>query len=135
MAGHSLLTRIQRPELAVARRSVSDSELRDAVLKHLRTMCATRLGSSPSCPAFGVTDVSDLLHAFPDAAATMARSIKRTIEVFEPRLTNVRVTFLPRDELELVLRFEVTAQLVRDGGRVPISFETSIDPSRRISIR
>jgi type VI secretion system protein len=135
VAGHSLLTRIQRPELAVARRLVSDSELRDAVLKHLRTMCATRLGSSPSCPQFGVTDVSDLVHAFPDAAATMARSIKRTIESFEPRLANVRVTFLPRDELELVLRFEVTAQLMRDGGKVPISFETSIDPSRRISIR
>jgi type VI secretion system protein len=135
MAGHSLLTRIQRPELAVARRSVSDSELREAVLKHLRAMCATRLGSSPCCPEFGVTDVSDLVHAFPDAAGAMARSIRKTIEAFEPRLCNVRVSFTPRDDTELMLRFEVTAQLVRDGGKVPISFETSIDASRRISVR
>jgi type VI secretion system protein len=135
LAGHSLLTRIQRPELAAARRIVSDSELREAVLKHLRMMCATRLGSCPSTPHFGVTDVSDLVHAFPDAAATMARSIKKTIETFEPRLANVRVTFVPSEEIELMLRFEVTAQLMRDGGKVPISFETSIDPSRRISIR
>ena len=134
MPGHTLLTRIRRPEYAKARQQISESEIRDSVLAHLRQMCSTRLGSVLTRPDFGVMDVADLIHAFPDAGSIMARSIRHTIQNYEPRLTNVRVRFEPLDPNELMLRFEVTAQILVDGNKSPISFETSIDANRRISV-
>lgn len=98
-------------------------------------MCSTRMGSMLTCPDFGVMDPSDLVHAFPDATTLLARSIRVTIETYEPRLQNVRVKFMADEEADLMLRFEVSAQIIRDGSKVPISFETALDASRQLSVR
>jgi type VI secretion system protein len=63
----------------------------------------------------------------------MARSIRHTIQTYEPRLTNVRVKHLPSEDL--TLRYELTAQLVTGSSKLPVTFETTIDPSRRILVR
>lgn len=131
--GHSLLTRIRRPELAVARRAVPDSETRDSVLEHLRLMCSTRQGTMLTCDDYGTATVSEMVHAFPDAIAEMARSLKHTIQTYEPRLANVRIVHIPTDDM--TLRYEIHAQLARSGSPVPVQFETSIDSTRKVSIR
>jgi type VI secretion system protein len=133
MAGHSLLTRIRHPEYAVARRSIPDSELRDAILIHLRQICSTRCGGMVTCPDYGVIDVSELVTAFPDAIADMAKALKHTILTYEPRLRNVRVVHVPTEDM--TLRYEVSAQLMRGQAVVPVSFVTSIDPSRNMKVR
>jgi type VI secretion system protein len=135
MTAGNLLSRIQHPETAHARSGMTETELRDSILRNLRLMCMTRLGSVPSAPKLGVISVSDVLHSFPDAATMMARSIRDTIEQYEPRLTNVRVQFVPSATVELVLRFEVIGQATLGGRRTPISFETNIDPNRRMTVR
>lgn len=131
--GHSLLTRIQKPQYAVARRSISDRETRDSVLEHLRVMCETRAGTMLSCPEYGTATVSEMVHSFPDAIQEMSRSIRETIKNFEPRLSHVKITHIPAEDLSL--RYEITAYLVTDGGKVPIQFETNLDPSRRMTVR
>jgi type VI secretion system protein len=135
MTAGNLLSRIQHPETAHARSGMTETELRDSILRNLRLMCTTRLGSVPSAPKLGVISVSDVLHSFPDAATVMSRSIRDTIEQYEPRLTNVRVQFVPSTNIELVLRFEVIGQATLGGRRTPISFETNIDPNRRMTVR
>lgn len=135
MTAGNLLSRIQHPETAHARSGMTETELRDSILRNLRLMCMTRVGSVPSAPKLGVISVSDVLHSFPDAATVMARSIRDTIEQYEPRLTNVRVQFVPSATIELVLRFEVVGQAILGGRRTPISFETNIDPNRRMTVR
>lgn len=132
-AGHTLLTRVRRPEYAIARRSISDSETRESVLEHLRTMCMTRQGTMLTAPDYGTATVSEMVHAFPDAIAEMARAIKHTIQHYEPRLVNVRIQHLPADDL--TLRYQITAQLVRDATKVPVEFETSLDQNRKLTIR
>ncbi|MGE3673127.1 MAG: type VI secretion system baseplate subunit TssE [Polyangiaceae bacterium] len=134
MGAFSLLSKIRNPDLARARRSYPEHEIRSSILDHLRLMCGTRQGSMLTCPDFGVADPSDLVHGFPDAQAILARSIRTTIETYEPRLQNVRVRFAPDDSLDLVLRFEVSAQVVLEGSKLPISFETSLDASRRLNV-
>mgnify|MGYP002781074153 CR=1 FL=1 len=134
MAGYSLLKRIRRPELAAPRRAVSDAEVREAVLDHLRVMCSTRAGTMLTCPDYGVADVSDLVHEFPDAITLLARSIRSTILAYEPRLTAVQVRHVPSEERELVVRYEIVAQIVKPGGKIPIRFQTTVDPTRKLSI-
>jgi type VI secretion system protein len=135
MGGHTLLTRIQHPEFATTRREPTEAEIRDSVLRHLRTMVTTRQGTVITCPDFGICEVTELLHAFPEAIAMLARSIRTCIQNHEPRLTNVSVKHIPGDNTDLTLRFEVTAQIVREGGKSPVKFETELEPSRRIRIR
>jgi len=135
VAGPSLLNRIRRPELAIARRTVSDREIRDVVLEHLRMMCSTRQGTMLTCPDYGICDVSEMVHAFPDAIAMMARSIRQTIQNYEPRLANVQIRHIPSEATDLTLRYEITAQLRVDGLKTPIKFETTLDPSRKLTIR
>lgn len=131
--GHSLLAKIRSPDLAVARREISDVETRESVLRHLRVICETRAGTMLTCPDFGTATVSEMVHSFPDAIAEMARSIKQTIERYEPRLAGVRLTHVPAEDL--TLRYEIAAFLVSDAGKVPVQFETTLDESRRISVR
>lgn len=96
-------------------------------------MCMTRHGTLVTAPDYGIADVSEMLHAFPDAIAEMARAIRHTLQTYEPRLSNVRVKHIPTEDM--TLRYELTAQLVTKSSKVPVEFETSIDPSRRITIR
>jgi len=132
-AGPSLLARIRQPESTGARRQATDEETRRSVLEHLRAMCTTRHGTMVTMPDYGIADVSEMIHSFPDAIAEMARSIRHTIQTYEPRLTNVRVKHIPSEDL--TLRYELTAQLVSGTSKVPVTFETTIDPTRRINVR
>lgn len=132
-SGHSLLTRIRKPEFAGAKRGASASEVRDSLLAHLRAMCQTRQGTMLTCPQYGVTPVSEIVHAFPDAVDEIARSIKATIAAYEPRLADVSVRQLPTEDL--TLRYTITARLRDDRTGQRFQFETSVDTSRRLTIR
>lgn len=84
-------------------------------------------------PDYGLPAVSEMVHAFPDAIAAIARALIHTIETYEPRLTNVSVRHLP-SATSLIVRFEVTAQLRGSAASTPMHFTTSIDASRRVTI-
>lgn len=113
---------------------VSDSETRDSVLMHLRHICTTWQGSMLTCPDYGLVDVSELIHAFPDAIAMMAKAIRNSIQKYEPRLTGVLIKHVPSETGDLTLRFEISAQLVGDG-RSRVKFETALDTSRKFEVR
>lgn len=132
MATNGLLRRVKAGSRGDNRRT-TDLDIRESVLEHLRIMCTTRQGTMSTCADFGVCDVSELLHAFPDAIADMARSIRHTILTYEPRLANVRVRHIPAEDL--TLRFEITAQLVGQTGKSPVAFETTVDAARRVNVR
>ena len=136
-AGHkgraavSLLSRVRAP------REVLDSPsraLRESILRHLRAMCSTRLGSMPIRPDYGLPSISEMVHSFPDATSAIARALAYTIETYEPRLTKVTVRHVPSEPASLVVRFEVSAQLRGGEEDIPFRFATSIDASRRITV-
>ncbi|WP_394822143.1 type VI secretion system baseplate subunit TssE [Pendulispora albinea] len=135
MAIHPLRSRLREPTLAQEGTfGDNDRALRDAILAHLRAMCSTRIGTMLTRPDYGVPDVSEMVHSFPAALDTLARSIKETIEKYEPRLTRVRVRHIPSETTELVVRFEITAAMVLADHTSPVRFETRTDASRRIEI-
>ena len=135
MRSASLLTRIQHPELAAARRHVPESEVREDILAHLQGMCSTRLGTMLTRPDYGIPDVTEMLISFPEAIASLQRALKHTIEAYEPRLTNVRVSHTPAEVNDLVVRFGIVAQVATDRGKAPVKFETLLEVSRKISVR
>ena len=59
------------------------------------------------------------------------RAIQSTIELFEPRLTRVRVTPLtPLKKSVLTIRFQIEAQLRADPFPEQISFDTVLEVAR-----
>ncbi|MGZ5971225.1 MAG: type VI secretion system baseplate subunit TssE, partial [Polyangiales bacterium] len=135
LAGRTLLEKIRNPELAGPRRVIQDSETRESVLRHLREMCTTWQGSMATCPDYGLVDVSELIHAFPDAIAMMAKAIRTSIANYEPRLTNVLIKHVPSETGDLTLRFEISAQIVGGDARNRLKFETSLDTSRKFDVK
>jgi type VI secretion system protein len=133
--GVTLLAKIRRPELAQPRRALSDREIRESILQNLIHMCCTRLGTMLTCPDFGIADVSEMIHSFPDAISLMAQTLRHTIQTYEPRLQNVQVVHTPGETWDLTLRFEVRARVVLEGSKTAVKFETALDPSRRLTIR
>lgn len=128
MAKGSLLQRIRDADSP--RRTADDT--RSVVLEHLRVMCTTRQGTMLSTPDYGICEVSELLHNFPDAIALMARALRNTITQYEPRLTNVRIKHVPSEDL--TLRYEISGTLVDGKDPLPIRFETTVDTNRRIKV-
>lgn len=138
MASGSLLQRLREAaDPTSSGRSVyRGGDLEAIVVDHLQRMLNTRQGSSLTAPDYGVVELSELLHDFPDSLGVMQRAIKNSILKYEPRLKNVQVRAVdPDPEHPMQLFFEITAQLVYpDGGRQPVRFSTSIDQSSNVSI-
>ena len=133
--GVTLLSKIRKPELAQPRRAVSDREIRDSILQNLVCMCTTRMGTMLTAPDYGIADVSEMIHSFPDAISLMAQTLRHTISTYEPRLQNVQVIHIPSEVTDLTLRFEVRARVVLEGSKTAVKFETALDPSRKLTIR
>jgi type VI secretion system protein len=104
-----------------------------AIVEHLRVLLNTRLGEAPCAPAFGVLDFSDVVHAMPGAAQTLVKSIRTTILEHEPRLRNVSVRHVTGDG-ELLLRFEISAQLADARSARTLRFATTVRPGGRFDV-
>ncbi|MCC7540818.1 MAG: type VI secretion system baseplate subunit TssE [Deltaproteobacteria bacterium] len=105
----------------------------ESITDHLRALLNTRIGESATAPEFGVIDISDLLHNFPDAVGILQRSIRQTILHYEPRLKNVSIRHVTTDD-QLMLNFEIVAQLARKGSRGVIRFHTHVKPTGAVDV-
>ena len=137
MVAH-LLSRIARAAdpTSTERQTWRDDDIESAVTLHVSRMLNTRQGSCLSCPDYGLVEVSEVLHEFPDAIAMVQRSIKNCIQTYEPRLKNVQVRHVKNEfQHEMILQFEITAQLhLPDGTRKSLRFSTAVDPSGNVEV-
>lgn len=125
MSGRGLLSRI-------AAGAPAGDEV-EAIVEHLRVLLNTRQGEAVCAPSYGVVDFTDVVHAMPGATQTLVKSIRATILEHEPRLRNVTVR--PVGEAgELVLRFEISAQLAIGRSGRTLRFATTIRPGGRYDV-
>jgi len=130
----TLIERLAEAHHGRPRSQVFDAEAHLAsILGNLRAILNTRLGSQ-SHPDLGIPPPYELLVGYPHTAAELLRSIAYCIERYEPRLQDVRVTPLAREEHELQLRFRVSAAVSALGGQ-RLGFETTLDQSGRFQCR
>jgi type VI secretion system protein len=101
-------------------------------LEHVQALLNTRQGGSQLDPAYGVPDITDVLHSLPGGMAVLRNMIEECLRRHEPRLTNIRVSSLAKDDTELFLRFEVQAKLSSGGS---IRFETEVSRAGRVRVR
>jgi len=117
----TLLERLRRPAP-----TTGTAALRDSIRANLERLLNSHEGLSAACPDYGLPELVAILRGLPDTRGEIERAIQRAIESFEPRLGGVRVTFIDDARRALVACFRITAHLVADRNREPLSFETEM---------
>ncbi len=125
MSGRGLLSRIAS--------GAAPADEVDAIIEHLRVLLNTRQGEVVCSPSYGVVDFTDVVHAMPGATQTLVKSIRATILEHEPRLRNVSVRPVTQDG-ELLLRFEISAQLANQRSGRTLRFATTVRPGGRYDV-
>lgn len=135
MRERSLLDRL-RDRSQVAERSARENPnaVADSVLAHLRRMLNTRQGIASTVPDYGIPDLADMVHSFPEAIDRMRRSIRASIEKYEPRLKNITIEHNQEEEGIFQLHFEIKGEIVTEGEKLPVAFHTTLDASGRAQV-
>lgn len=106
-----------------------------SVSRHLTRMLSTRAGSVQTLPDYGLPDLNDMRLTVHDALQQARSAIERFIECHEPRLSNVRVTALPRNQDPLHLAFAIEGILESGGQRKTVSFDASLNGSGKVQVQ
>jgi type VI secretion system protein len=134
----SLLVRIRRAAdpTNIERHTWKADDEGTAIIEHLRRMLSTKAGSAKTCPDYGVPDITHLLHDMGEAIATIQRSVKQSIQTYEPRLKNVQVRPMKVEVAGQVgMMFEITGHIMMpDGKRQALRFTTSVDDRCRVTV-
>ena len=108
-------------------------ELR-SILSYLQKILSTKQGSTLIAYDFGIPDVSNIHdRSYGQYIDEMEESLRKTIEQFEPRLTEVKVSHINENGQKTVMYFKIEAQLT-DHTNTPVLFETVINPDGKIAI-
>ncbi|MDY6951666.1 MAG: type VI secretion system baseplate subunit TssE [Thermodesulfobacteriota bacterium] len=130
-----LLERIRSWEKEPHRRAQEDPKrIIDSVLNHLQRILNSRQGSTPIAEDYGVPDFTEFLRRYPDSLNDFERSIRQTIQKYEPRLRAVRVRLIPQEEDAFSLRFQIVAKLATDEYKESVRFESLVDSDGKISV-
>ena len=113
---------------------MDEAVLVDSVLEHLQKLLNVRQGSVKMLHDYGLPDFNDLSHKFPHAINEIQKMIRDCIRKYEPRLTQIKVTYVQDEDDPLSLRYDITACLEIDDRKTNIWFETILDAAGRVSI-
>src|ERR1019366_4505381 len=133
MREERLLDRLRRWETMPPGRGREDPrKVMDSVVAHLQRLLNTRQGSVQIAPQYGIPDFMHVLQGGPEASLDMESAIRAVIDTYEPRLTAVRVTYMPAEGGGTSLRFHIQAKLRLDSK--PVVLETLMGPDGHVQV-
>jgi len=136
MREERLTERIRSWKQAPDRRGGRDPKrMIDSIIRHLERILNTRQGSVPIADDYGIPDFTDLSSGFSDALRDLERTIRNTIQKYEPRLKSVRVKLIPQEENTLAVSFQIVGQLILEEEKNPITFQSVMDSDGKFTIK
>lgn len=110
-------------------------EYKMSVFADISRLYNTQQGTVLISQDLGVPDFTNLLNRFgPQEVAIMERAFREVLEKYEPRVRNVIVRFLPRDNEYGVLRFVVSASLAFRNQSLPLEFGALVQGNGSVTI-
>ncbi len=127
----TLFERILDPSKRVPRSSRERKEmLTQSIIAHLKRVLNSREGCCQTLADYGMPDIESRSGSRNDLQRDLELALRDTIQKYEPRLRRIVVRLEESDELKLVPKFTVSAELApRDDYAKDISFTTMVDPS------
>ncbi|WP_349572225.1 type VI secretion system baseplate subunit TssE [Azotobacter salinestris] len=105
-----------------------------SVAAHLAKMLGTRAGSVQALPDYGLPDLNDMRLSLHDSLQQARSTIEHVIETYEPRLNQVRVVPLPRNQDPLTFALAIEGLLDMGGIQRQVSFTAYLDGSGPVRI-
>jgi type VI secretion system protein len=102
-----------------------------SISDHLTRLFNTRSGCISHLVDYGLPDISELYRKMPEGMEELRAAIRRTVEVYEPRLKNIRVAPRDSDNKNSQLVFILSAEL-KTGGMV--RFQTTFSTTEPSTI-
>lgn len=110
------------------------SVLLRSVLRNVRRVLNERRGSCEIRSDYGMPDLNDALGRG-GSPAQLAGTVQETIELFEPRLSDVMVRFDPDRDHPMRINFRISAMLHYGDRSERVAFETILSEDKRIHVR
>lgn len=99
-------------------------ELMDSIVTNVTSILNTHEGDGYTCPTMGC-DFVGLMSRWPTSESDVMATLRRTVELYEPRLRNVQVRRVESDSH--VIAIEITAELNDPaGGRERVRLQTQM---------
>ncbi len=108
-----------------------NNSIHHSIHSHLVELLNTRQGSLPHLPDYGLPDFLSAYHNFNYHQHQFAQMIKHTIERYEPRLTNVVITFDENQSSHYLLQLQITANII---SATIIKFSTYFHSNGKVDI-
>ena len=105
-----------------------------SVLANLRDILGTRQGAAAAQPDLGLPPPNEIRQNYPASINEIQRAIAETITRYEPRLREVKVTYIQVENEHLTVHFQVAAALVINGQRQMVAFETCVDHAGKVKV-
>jgi type VI secretion system protein len=132
----TLFERLRNPEGTATHTLQEDTgALMQSILRNLPRILTARSGQAPAQMDYGIPSPSEVAHAYPESVATVQKTIRQSIEHYEPRLRDVQVMQIESDDTRLAVRFQVTARLATSKDGQQVSFSTRLDPAGHVNLR
>jgi len=104
-----------------------------SISEHLQILLNTREGLSATNPDYGLPDLTDIVHRLADGPHAIQDAIRDVIVKYEPRLSKVRVRFVPSDDA-FVLYFDISARR-NDADKTQFRVRTALYPGNRFRMK
>ena len=105
-----------------------------SIRNHLKVLFNSKQGTIAHLPDYGLPDVSVIYKDFPGSLDGMRKAIAHAISKYEPRLENVSVILVDREDQIFHATYLVSASLVKSSGEGDIKFHTRITSDGRMEI-
>ncbi len=108
--------------------------LMESVRRNLTRLLNARQGMAEGLSDYGLPAMSDVLSGSDKYIRRVQDAVRTTIERYEPRLRNVRVTHQTAEGTLQTLVFRVDAVIVSESGQHRVWYETSFAPNGRFDV-
>lgn len=138
----SLFERLRSPQGGDSRgtlmreyeRHESHEQTLKSITNNLNRLLNSRQGQSPACLDYGILDVTQIIYGLEESEDAAERTIQRCVEIYEPRLSRVRVKRVEDPSRLLSVCFLVSARLVTEKSQSDVWFETVVASSGRVRV-
>jgi type VI secretion system protein len=103
-----------------------------SIRNHLKMLLNSRSGSVYFLPDYGLPDISEIYQNMPESLNRLARKIEKAIRKYEPRLKNVRVRLINKEEEDRFRATYLVESEINPEGQ--ITFQTRLNANGEIEI-
>ncbi len=135
MAKQRLLERIRYVERNAGKRNIDYLSENDkiSIIKYINKLLNIKKGNLITDKNLGMPDFTDFIYNYPECIRDIKKSVKSIIAAYEPRIKDVKVDFISKDESDISLHFQIMGTTVDNEDL--IVFDSIIDKSGDVSIK